>query len=109
MTTDIEGTFMSPVFVADEEYFHRLNAGFKPYEGWSNSATWCFYLYFTQEEENIQALRSKIRKDGKLNTNVAFRVMRQPGIQIDMDCEGPVNVPEFIQQFLKDYGGSEGE
>ncbi len=93
-----DDTFCSPIFVN-----HLQLAEGKPHQGWVNSATWCFNLYFMQEPKLCEALRRLIRKDGTINLDRAIKLFsRRSGIRIDKECEGKVFVPEIIDTFLKE-------
>lgn len=88
-------------YITDSDYFKKMNQGIKPYQGWSNSATWCFNLYFLQECKNYEALKALIRKDGTINENRAIKLFNRSNIcsQIDNWCEGDINVPEILNEF----------
>lgn len=88
-------------YITDLDYFKKMNQGIKPYQGWSNSATWCFNLYFMQECEYYEALKDLIRKDGTINEDRAIKLFNQSNIRIDIDdwCEGYINVPEILKEF----------
>lgn len=88
-------------YMTDLKYFAEKNKGIKPYQGWSNSATWCFNLYFLQERSNYQALLRLIRKDGTINQTRAIRLFNQAGtrLQVDEWCEGNINIPEILENF----------
>lgn len=80
------------------------------YEGWSNSATWAFDLYFMQERPNYEALCAIIRrcrkwiKEKKLTDSAyheASRLMKRvyntgKMVALDGDESGPVNVREIV-------------
>jgi hypothetical protein len=85
-----------------------VNKGDTPHEGWSNSATWCFNLYLLQERSHYEALLALRRKDGKINYDRAFLLMRSAAyctrnpILIDNWCEGMVIVSEIVDAFLSE-------
>lgn len=91
-------------FVTDLNYFAALNKDIKPYQGWSNSATWCFNLYFLQERKNYNDLLRLIRKDGTINQTRAVKLFSWSGIRdkIDEWCEGNINVPEILEEFERE-------
>jgi len=96
MFSDTE-TFKAPTFC-----LHRSEAGGEgDYEGWVNSATHTFNLYFMQEPKCIEAIRQLIRKDGTINHERALRLFRWTGLPIDRDCEGLVFVPEIVENYLE--------
>ena len=79
------------------------------YEGWSNSATWCFNLYFFQEKKNVDdfsKLVQKIADDKEFislpRARSLFDYAQRHGKmeQIDDDCEGFVNVKEIVDFWL---------
>ncbi len=88
-------------FVVDEQYFAKINQEFDQYQGWSNSATWCFNLLFLQEQANYNALKNLIRKDGTINPDRAIRLFNHAGIRLQISewCEGNINVPEILEEF----------
>ena len=76
----------------------------KEYEGWTNSATWCFSLYFFQERNNVERFKRVIVvQNGKevvplgVAKNLFDHAQRHGEMeQIDDDCEGFVNVREIV-------------
>lgn len=78
------------------------------HDGWSNSATWVFNLYFLQERKNHEALVTMIRgakKKGRAFTEGVYRrakmLMENAYIlgnmePFDGDEEGSVNVREIV-------------
>jgi hypothetical protein len=111
MTINREVHFAEPII--DSREFQRVNRGTETYEGWTNSATWCFHLYFTQSQHWIQQLRGLVRKDGKINPTRLVRLVRwaqridNPDLNCMVDdwCEGHINVREFVEAFFDDYAG----
>ncbi len=101
------------LFCIDPAKFKRQNQGIEPHQNWSNSATWCMFLYFTQTDRWIKAMRELIRQDGTVNLGRAGRLLNQAqfvsriedNIQVDNWCEGIINVPEFVAEFLDSYAG----
>jgi hypothetical protein len=80
---------------------------FDRYQGWLNSATYTFNLYFMQEENLQNRLRRLRRQDGKINYDKATKLFHEAQClrlmeQIDDDCEGPVDVKEIVDNFLDD-------
>jgi len=81
-------------------------------QGWNNPATWCFNLYFTQEEKLVNTLLSLIGEDGNINYHAAVRLFdnAQRGQfgyhmeQIDADNDGLVDVEEIVNNFLSNKG-----
>jgi hypothetical protein len=95
-------------FCVDSEHFKNINKDIAPCQGWSNSATWCFNLYFMQERKLIDELIHLIRKDNTINYSRAATLFNRFQInnqmeQIDDDSEGCVNVVEIIDTFLEEY------
>lgn len=93
-------------FSFDEPY------GGEVYEGWTNSATWCFSLYFCQSRHWLSELYAIVRKDGKINQHRLLRLLRATqkaeyalNCQVDEWCEGAVNVRDFVEEFFRDYAG----
>lgn len=86
-------------FITDQQHFIKKNQGVPEYQGWTNSATCIFNLYFLQEQANYKALIALIRKDGTINENRAIRLFNQALIQIDDWCEGYINVHEMLRHF----------
>jgi hypothetical protein len=107
---EIEGRNLA-VFVDDPHYAEVLSDS--PHEGWSNSSTWCFHLYFCQSRHWIEQLQHLVRKDGFINKTRLMRLLRWTqaipsqdlNCQLDEWCEGPVNVIEFVKEFFTDYSG----
>lgn len=104
------------LFCTDPAHFRVMKQlkAWKDHQGWSNSATWCMFLYFTQTDRWIKAMRQLIRKDGTINVGRAGRLLNQAqfdpriddNIQVDDWCEGLINVPEFVAEFLDSYAGN---
>ena len=90
-------------FIVDRQYFKQRHKskGWKEYQGWSNSTTWCYNLYFFQERVNYEAMTNLIRKDGTINIDRAQKLMWRAGVEIDYWCEGAVNVNEIVENFLR--------
>ncbi len=86
-------------YITDKEHFTKKNRGVSEYQGWSNSATCMFNLYFLQEQPNYKALLGLIRKDGTINKNRAIRLFNQAHIVLEDWCEGFINVPEMLEHF----------
>ena len=86
-------------YITDQEYFAKKNKVCSEYQGWSNSATCIFNLYFFQEQPNYRGMLALIRKDGTINENRAIRLFNQAHIQIDDWCEGYINVAEILDFF----------
>ena len=101
------------LFCIDPAKFKKQNKGIEPHQNWSNSATWCMFLYFTQTEMWIKFMRRLIRKDGTINLGRAGRLLNRAqfhpriddNIQVDDWCEGLINVTEFVDEFLDSYAG----
>ena len=74
--------------------------GGQPCQGWVNSATWCFALYFGQEQKLLDAFNALVRKDGTVHYRRAEKLFNRSGIRIDRDCEGNVYVLEVIESLL---------
>ncbi len=73
--------------------------GGEPYQGWSNSSTWCFHQYFFQEGRLVDAWDA-LKKSG-LDPQRVVRLFdnaqREGRMEaIDDWCEGKVNVLEII-------------
>jgi len=94
-------------YITDARYFNQQNQRFKEYQGWSNSATCIFNLYFLQEQPNYKALKNLIRKDGTINAYRAIRLFNQAHIKIDDWCEGYINVNEILKHFESEHGPAE--
>lgn len=79
------------------------------YQGWLNSATWCFNLYFMQEQELVQALeRLRRTSDRKINYKRAQRLFNQSQYngsmhRVDDWCEGSVSYMEIVDNYLSDH------
>ena len=86
-------------YITDLQYFEKINKPCKEYQGWSNSATCIFNLYFFQEQPNYKAMLNLIRKDGTINPNRAIKLFNWAYIQVDDWCEGYVNVHEILEHF----------
>ena len=86
-------------YVTDLQYFEQTNKHYKEYQGWSNSATCMFNLYFLQEQPNYKALISLIRKDRTINVNRAIKLFNWACIKIDDWCDGYINVNEILEHF----------
>jgi hypothetical protein len=79
-----------------------------PYQGWCNSATWAFALYFGQERENVEQLRLLPRDDGTVDPEAARRLLidasrgrnRLRMEPLDDWVEGPVNAREVVEHLL---------
>jgi putative exporter of polyketide antibiotics len=79
----------------------------KHHDGWSNSATWAFDLYFMQERENYDTLVSLLKTakiPGVLTDHLyrrAMRVMKEAYLKgnmepLDGDEKGSINVREIV-------------
>lgn len=91
-----------------------LNNANKHYEGWSNSATWAFSVYFLQERENYETLCEIIRRwhrPGKPLTEFAYGMAknameiaywRERMEPFDGDEEGSVNVREIVDTLAEE-------
>ena len=92
--------------------YQLIDVPYENYQGWSNSATWCFSLYFNQNKRWIDALRSiphpKYRTLSWAHLSALFydaqNTETDENIQIDEDCEGLVNVQEFLANFFQEAG-----
>ncbi len=88
-------TFKDCIWTDDRELI-----GGQPCQGWANAATWCFVLYFSQEQKLLDAFLALVRKDGTVHQGRAIKLFNRSGIRIDRDCEGNVYVPEVIEELL---------
>ena len=86
-------------YVTDLQHFRKVNEPCDEYQGWSNSATCIFNLYFLQEQPNYIALCNLIRKDGTINRDRAIKLFNWSCVQVDDWCEGYVNVNEILEYF----------
>jgi hypothetical protein len=96
-------------FVADDTY--RTMAEEAKYQGWCNTATWEFNLYFLQEEQLIQRLLNLRISTGKINYNRAAKLFHEAQCrnlmeQLSDDAEGSVNVTEIVDAFLAERRSS---
>ena len=77
-------------------------------QGWTNSDTWCFNLYFFQESQLGKAFAALRRKDGTFNIDRVMRLFNQAQRelwmeQVDEDCTGEVNVSEIINNWITEH------
>ena len=86
-------------YINDLQWFEKQNQNLAEYQGWTNSITCIFNLYFLQEQPNYIALKNLIRKDGTINRDRAIKLFNQACIQVDDWCEGYVNVHEILEHF----------
>ena len=86
-------------YINDQQHFENRNKGIAEYQGWTNSATCIFNLYFLQEQPNYIALKDLIRKDGTINHDRAIKLFNWACIEIDDWCEGYINVAEILEHF----------
>jgi len=86
-------------YITDQQYFEKQNQGIAEYQGWTNSITCIFNLYFLQEQPNYKALNNLIRKDGTINRDRAIKLFNRAYIKVDDWCEGYVNVNEILEYF----------
>ena len=88
-------TFRQPLFTCDMDEVYV-----NPYQGWFNSATWCFALYFGQEPKLLEALRALICEFGDYDQEAVLNLFSwDSGLRIDKDCEGLVYIPEVVEFF----------
>lgn len=86
-------------YITDLQHFEKRNQGIVEYQGWTNSITCIFNLYFLQEQPNYMALCNLIRKDGTINRDRAIKLFNQACIKVDDWCEGYVNMNEILEHF----------
>ena len=78
------------------------------FQGWSNSATYTFRLYFFQENDLVDEIFKMIQTRGNrrtINLDLAMELFRKAQKynrmeQIDADCDGLVYVKEIISDYL---------
>lgn len=81
----------------------------EPYQGWCNSATWCFALYFGQERQNIEALLALRQGNGDCDRRKVLQLFRDAtrkknGLHmepLDEWTEGPVNAKEVYEHLTQ--------
>ncbi len=79
-----------------------------PFEGWTNSATGTFNLYFFQESKLCDKFAALRTRQGKFNIDRVIKLFQEAQCknlmeQIDHDCEGPVNVQEIIDNWTVEH------
>lgn len=96
-------------FITGEKTCAKMIANPQPNcEGWSNSNTWTFSLYFLQEREAYEALvaliQPSLKKYGKVSRNTYMKARNlmdrvySTAKMEPMDEEGGVNVREIVDQ-----------
>lgn len=90
-------------YINDQQHFENQNKGIAEYQGWTNSITCIFNLYFLQEQPNYRALKELIRKDGTINPDRAIKLFNRACIEVDDWCEGYVNVAEILEHFESEH------
>ncbi len=87
--------------------FVKQHTRFPRYQGWFNSATWSFNLYFFQESENhrkLEALRHPTTR--KISYHRAQRLFSRSQYdgsmyRVDDWCEGSVDYKEIVDNYAK--------
>lgn len=75
-----------------------LNTTNSEYQGWTNSATWCFNLYVQQEREYYEHMANLAEK-GEFTVDHAMVWFATLPIKIEPWCKGNVNVSEIVEAF----------
>lgn len=83
--------------------FFSINEKHADNQSWSNSATWCFNFYITQDKDCIDVLKFIINRkfsyDKAKLILQSFSNRRKNPILIDDWAEGMVNVKEIVDSF----------